>query len=95
MDRTIIARYEALYSALVSDCVEAAGLGPRAAAPGLQPFHTDTLRVTVGPAYPCFVRRTSERVEIDRLLAMVEDTPRDVVSVVAADSDVRGPCGSA
>lgn len=90
MDQDIIARYEKLYSALVSDCVEAAGLGPRAAAPGLVPFHADGLRVAVGAAHPCFVRRTPERVEIDNLLAMVEATPSDSMTVVAVDTDVEG-----
>lgn len=90
MEADIIARYQQLYSALVSDCAEAAGLGVCSPAPGLQPFHTDPLRVAVGPAFPCFVRRTTERVEIDKLLAMVEATPTDVMAVVAVDQDVQG-----
>lgn len=90
MDAEVVERYTRLYSALVSDAVEAAGLGPRAASPGLQPFHADPLRVVAGPAYPCFVRRTTERVDIDRLLAMVEATPPDVMAVVAVDADVQG-----
>lgn len=86
----LISRYEKLYSSLVSDAVETAGLGPRAAAPGLQPYHADPLRVVVGPAHTCQVRRTSEHVEIDRLLEMVDATPAHSVSVVATDHDVNG-----
>ena len=90
MEQSLITRYQRLYSALVSDCAEAAGLGPRAADPALVPFHTDGLRVAVGPAYPCLVRQTSTRVDIDKLLEMVEATPQDVMAVVAVDRDVRG-----
>lgn len=86
----VIRRYEQLYSPLVSDSVEEVGLGPRAAAPGLEPFHTDPLRVVVGTAYPCQVVRTEERVEIDMLLEMVDATPAGSVAVVAADQDVGG-----
>lgn len=86
----LIRRYERMYSSLVSDCVEALGLGPRCAAPGLAPYHLDPLRVAVGPAYPCQVHKTSERVEIDKLLEMVEATPAGTVAVVATDEDVQG-----
>ena len=48
IDESVLERYRALYSSLVSDCAEAAGLGPRALAPGLQPYHSDELRVVVG-----------------------------------------------
>jgi len=86
----ILARYEPLYAALVSDAVEALGLGARAAAPGLAPFHTQPLRVAVGWAFPVEIRQTSDRVEIDRLLAAVAAVPADSMVVVAADRDVRG-----
>jgi 4-hydroxy-4-methyl-2-oxoglutarate aldolase len=86
----LLARYARLYSSLVSDCVEAAGLGPRCAAPGLAPFHTDPLRVAVGWAHTADVRRTTERVEIDALLDMVAATPDESVVVVATDEDVQG-----
>lgn len=87
---SLIARYERLFSSLVSDCIEDAGYGPRAAAPGLQPYHSDELRVVVGPAHTCDVRRTSHRVEIDAVLAMVDAMPVGSVVVVAADEDVQG-----
>ena len=86
----VIERFERLYSPLVSDSVEEVGLGPRAAAPGLVPFHTDSLRVVVGLAYPCQVVKTQERVEIDMLLEMVDATPDRSLAVVAADQDVNG-----
>lgn len=90
LDRSVLDRFRPLYSSLVSDCAEAAGLGPRAMAAGLQPFHLDPLAVTVGWAFPAQVRRTSERVEIDMLLKMVDATPADAVVVVATDEDVQG-----
>lgn len=86
----ILTRFEPLYAALVSDAIEVLGLGPRAADPGLMPFHTQPLRVAVGWAFPVEIRKTSERVEIDRLLQAVAATPADSMVVVAADSDVRG-----
>ncbi|HWL44424.1 MAG TPA: RraA family protein [Ilumatobacter sp.] len=86
----VIRRYQLLYTSLVSDCVEALGLGPRALAPGLVPFHSDSLRVVVGPAHTCQIQRTDERVEIDGLLAMVDATPEGSVVVVATDTDVGG-----
>lgn len=87
MTSELISRYQKLYSSLVSDCVEEAGYAPQAAEPGLQPFHTDQLRVVVGRAHPLDVRATSEHVEIDMLLAAVEATPPDSLVVVAADRD--------
>jgi regulator of RNase E activity RraA len=80
-------RYRRLYSSLVSDCVEAIGLGARVPREGLAPYHADSLAVAVGRAYPYAVRRTSERVEIDMLLEAVEATPADALVVVAADTD--------
>ena len=90
MRSDLLARYALLYSSLVSDCAEEAGLGPRCAAPGLSPFHTDQTRVAVGWAHTAQVRRTSDRVEIDMLLRMVQATPRDSMVVVATDEDVQG-----
>ncbi|HZQ26527.1 MAG TPA: RraA family protein [Acidimicrobiales bacterium] len=86
----VIRRFERLYSSLVSDCAEAVGLGPRALAPGLQPYHADTLRVVVGPAHTAQIHKTSTRVEIDMLLSMVDATPPASVCVVATDEDVQG-----
>lgn len=86
----VIARYERLYTPLVSDCAEALGLGCRALAPGLVPFHTDTLRVVAGPAHTAQIRRTDERIEIDGLLAMVDATPAGSVVVVAPDQEING-----
>jgi regulator of RNase E activity RraA len=86
----ILDRYRPMYSSLVSDCVEALGYDARAAREGLVPFHTDTLRVAVGYAHPAQVVATSQRVEIDKLLELVETTPPDSMIVVAADQDVHG-----
>src|SRR5690606_15584779 len=86
----VIARYEGLYTSLVSDCVEALGHGPRALAPGLVPFHSDSLRVVAGPAHTCQIRRTDERIEIDGLLAMVDATPPGSVVVVVPDRQIDG-----
>lgn len=77
-----------LYSAIVSDSIEALGFGPRALDPRLIPFHADESRVVVGPAYPCLCRKTSERIEIDMLLEMVDATPEHSVVVVATDQEV-------
>ncbi|HET7572635.1 MAG TPA: RraA family protein [Gaiellaceae bacterium] len=83
----ILERYAPLYSSLVSDCAETAGLGPRAAREGLEPFHTEPLAVAVGRAHTIQARRTDERVEIDMLLEAVEATPPDAVVVVAVDEE--------
>lgn len=87
---SIVARYEKLYSAIVSDSIEALGLGPRALDSRLMPFHADQSRVVVGWAFPCLCRKTSNRVEIDMLLEMVDATPDRSVVVVATDDEVNG-----
>lgn len=84
----LLRRYEQLYSSLVSDCIEALGFPAACAAPGLDPFHADPTRVVVGTAHTSWVKQTSRRVEIDRLLEFVELTVADSVAVVAADADV-------
>ena len=90
IDDDLLRRFQRMYSSLVSDAVEEVGLGPRAAAPGLQPYHEDHLRVVVGVAFPCQVMKTNQRVEIDKLLEMVDSTPPLSVAVMAADQDVAG-----
>lgn len=80
-------RYRRLYTSLVSDCIEELGLGPRCLSPGLAPYHPDQLRVAVGRAHTAYIRRTTERVEIDKLLEMVQATPPASVVVVATDPD--------
>lgn len=89
-DPSIIARYERLYSAIVSDSVEALGHGSRALGHRLQPFHTDQSRVVVGPAFPCLCEKTDERIEIDMLLEMVDATPDRSMVVVATDQEIVG-----
>jgi regulator of RNase E activity RraA len=89
-DPDVIARYGRLYSSLVSDCIEELGLGVRCCEPGFTPFHTDQLRVAVGPAHTGQIHRTSKRVEIDRLLELVEATPPASMVVVACDEDING-----
>jgi regulator of RNase E activity RraA len=89
-DPDVIARYEKLYSSLVSDCIEELGLGVRCCAPGFVPFHDNQLRVVVGPAHTAQIHKTSRRVEIDKLLEMVEATPPSSMVVVACDEDING-----
>ena len=86
----LLTRYGRLYTPLVSDTIESLGFGPRAADPGLAPFHRDESQVVVGRAHTCQVHRTSRYVEIDALLAMVDATPPRSVVVMAADQDVQG-----
>lgn len=88
IDPRVIAGYERLYTSLVGDCIEELGLGPRCAAPGLAPYHAESLRVVVGPAHPALVHRTARRVEIDMLLRMVAATPPGAVVVVGVDADI-------
>lgn len=90
MDPGLIARYERLYSSLVSDCIEELGHGPRVCSPGLEPFHVAPLKVVVGPAHTAQVVPTEERVEIDMLLSMVGATPDGSVAVVACDGEING-----
>jgi regulator of RNase E activity RraA len=89
MADAVLDRYATLYSSLVSDCVEAVGLGPRCPREGLQPFHSDPLAVAVGRAFPFQAHRTDERVEIDGLLEAVEATPVDAIVVVAIDAEAH------
>lgn len=85
----LYARFRRLYTPLISDCAEELGLGLRVLGPGLFPLHADQARVVVGPAFPCLVTATSDSVEIDTLLAMVDAIPSTSVVVVAVDQDVR------
>jgi 4-hydroxy-4-methyl-2-oxoglutarate aldolase len=86
----VVERYQRLYTPLVSDTVEALGLGARALAPGLAPYHADHTRTVVGAAHTVQIRKTSERIEIHNLLAMVDATPPMSVVVVATDEDING-----
>lgn len=90
VDAEVLARYEQLYSSLVSDCIETLGFPAACAAAGLAPFHADATRVVVGVAHTAQIHKTSQRVEIDRLLEYVDLTPVDSVAVVATDADVQG-----
>jgi 4-hydroxy-4-methyl-2-oxoglutarate aldolase len=87
MADAVLDRYSTLYSSLVSDCVEALGLGARVPRAGLQPFHSDPLAVAVGRAFPFQAHQTDERVEIELLLEAVEATPVDSIVVVAIDAE--------
>ena len=79
-----------LSTPLISDCIESLGHEPMALAPGLRPMHRDPYRVLLGPAYTCLMRRTGERVEIDRLLETVDATPAGAIVMVAVDQDIQG-----
>lgn len=87
-DDALLAGFERLSTALVSDILDGLGERDRVMRPGLSPVLADPLRVVAGRAYTVEVRATDEFVEIDRLLDMVDGTPTGSVVVVSSDRDI-------
>ncbi len=98
-----------LFTPLVSDVMDRLGISGYVLPHTIQSIFPDPHLKVVGYAYPCRVIPTSEYIEIDVLLKMVDSIPSDSIVVVAADSDIdaalwgglmstraktRGACGA-
>jgi 4-hydroxy-4-methyl-2-oxoglutarate aldolase len=76
------------YTPLVSDTMERLGMKTGALEHAIQPVLSDPSLKVCGIAYPCRVVPTTEYVEIDTLLEMVDSIPRNAFVVVSADRDI-------
>jgi 4-hydroxy-4-methyl-2-oxoglutarate aldolase len=76
------------YTPLVSDTMERLGMKTGALHHSIQPVLPDPKLKVCGIAYPCRVVPTTEYVEIDTLLEMVDSIPEHAFVVVSADQDI-------
>lgn len=83
----VLADFATTYSPLVSDVLDQLGRRDCVMEPGLAQVAGDGLTPTVGWAYPVGIRRTSDWVEVDRLLEMIDSTPPGSLVVMAGDGD--------
>lgn len=88
-DIALLARVERLYTCILSDMSEEIdgtrlGVGPR-----IQAVTGQGQAKVAGFAFPARVRRTAARVEIDRLLAMVDAIPPQAIVVVEGDEGLE------
>ena len=76
------------YTPLVSDTMERLGMKTGALDHAIQSILPDPTLKVCGVAYPCRVVPTTEYVEIDTLLEMVDSIPNNAFVVVSADTDI-------
>jgi len=83
-----IAFLEILFTPLVSDTMDRLGISGYVLDHKIQSIFSDPHLKIAGYAYPCRVIPTSEYIEIDTLLKMVDSIPMDSIVLVAADADI-------
>lgn len=76
------------YSPLISDTMERLGMPSGALHHSIQSIPLDPSLKVCGRAFPCRVALTSDYVEIDTLLEMVDAIPADAFVLVAADDEI-------
>jgi 4-hydroxy-4-methyl-2-oxoglutarate aldolase len=81
---SLMQRIERLYTPILLDVMDSLGLGRGFLGEPVQHLFRDPFIKVCGPAFPVRVARTTEYVEIDNLLRMVDAIPRDAMVVVAA-----------
>lgn len=79
---------ETLYTPLVSDVMDKLGIHGQVVDQSIQSIFFDPHLKVAGVAYPCRVAPTTEYVEINTLLEMVDSIPTDAMVLVAADADI-------
>ncbi|MFI5263637.1 MAG: RraA family protein [Candidatus Kapaibacterium sp.] len=79
---------ERLFTPLVSDTMDRLGISGYVLDHKIQSIFSDPQLKIAGYAYPCRVIPSSEYVEIDTLLQMVDSIPMDSIVLVAADADI-------
>jgi regulator of RNase E activity RraA len=84
----MLAGMRRFYTPLVSDTMERLGMKSGALHHSIQSILPDPALKVCGLAYPCRVVPTSEYVEIDTLLEMVDSIPLDAFVIVSADTDI-------
>jgi 4-hydroxy-4-methyl-2-oxoglutarate aldolase len=79
---------ERLFTPLVSDTMDRLGISGYVLARRIQSVFPDPHLKISGYAFPCRVIPTTEYIEIDMLLKMVDSIPNDSIVLVAADADI-------
>jgi regulator of RNase E activity RraA len=79
---------EKLFTPLVSDVMDRMGIHSHVLGRDIQSIPFDPKLKVAGVAFPCRVVPTSEYVEIDTLLGMVDSIPANAFVAVAADADI-------
>jgi regulator of RNase E activity RraA len=83
----ILDSFQQFFTPLVSDVMDRLGIESHVLPPGIQSIPFDPTLKAAGIAFPCRVVPTSEYVEIDNLLRMVDSIPKNAFVLVASDSD--------
>ncbi len=79
---------ESLFTPLISDTMDRMRISGQILHHSIQSIPFSASLKVAGFAYPCRVVSTSEYVEIDTLLEMIDSIPKDAVVLVAADDDI-------
>ena len=80
--------FSRFFTPLVSDVMDRLGIPSHVLPHSIQSIPFEPALRVAGLAFPCRVVPTSEYVEIDTLLAMVDAIPQDAFVIVAADADI-------
>ena len=80
--------FEQFFTPLVSDVMDRLGIPSHVLPREIQSFDPNPSLKVVGLAYPCRVVPTSEYVEIDKLLEMVDSIPEHAFVAVSSDADI-------
>ena len=83
-----VATFQRFFTPLVSDVMDRLGLPSQVLPHAIQSIPFDPSLKVAGLAFPCHVVPTSEYVEINTLLEMVDSIPANAFVAVAADSDI-------
>jgi regulator of RNase E activity RraA len=80
--------FEKLFTPLVSDVMDRLGIPSHVLSHEIQSIPFDPSLKVAGIAFPCRVTPTTEYVEINTLLEMVDNIPEHAFVIVAADDDI-------
>ncbi len=84
----ILRSFERFFTPLVSDVMDRLGISSHVLPHEIQSIPFDPKLKVAGRAYPCHVIPTTEYVEINKLLEMVDSIPENAFVIVAADADI-------
>lgn len=84
----ILRSFERFFTPLVSDVMDRLGIPSHVLPHEIQSIPFEPTLKVAGLAYPCRVIPTTEYVEINKLLEMVDSIPENAFVIVAADADI-------
>jgi 4-hydroxy-4-methyl-2-oxoglutarate aldolase len=85
---SVLHSFQRFFTPLVSDVMDRLGIPSHVLPHAIQSIPFDPLLKVAGIAFPCRVIPTTEYVEINTLLEMVDNIPEHAFVVVAADGDI-------